>query len=142
LAKPLNRPHPTNWGDEGKERAAMAESKSPIICGTCQRNLPEDLKEEDAPKYFAQENIFPRSDEDDAFSNEATRILSFIESVAYVTRYATEEVEHEHYETILDLLFQLSEEAKRRLELADYAMREKWNRDHGHNAPMRKGGRV
>lgn len=107
----------------------MAELKSPIICVTCKRPFPDDLQVEDSPRYFAQENLLPRSDEDHAFTNEATVILSYIESVTYVTRYATE-VEDEHYKSILDLVLQLSEEAKRRLDLVDAAMREKWNRDH------------
>jgi hypothetical protein len=86
----------------------MADSQSPIICVTCQRPFPDDLKKEDAPKYFAQENIFPRSDDDHAFSNEAATMVRYIESVTYVTRYATE-VEQQHYETILELLYQLQQ---------------------------------
>jgi hypothetical protein len=57
---------------------------------------------------------------------------------SHVTRHSTE-VEQEHYEDILDLLFQLSEEAKRRLRLADAAMREIWTRGHGHDAERREG---
>jgi hypothetical protein len=117
----------------------MAESKSPIICVTCQRSFPGDLKADDAPRYFAQGPLLPRSDDDHDFKDEATTILSYIEAVSYVTRFAPE-VEEKHYETILELLLQLSEEAKRRLELVDYAMREKWNRDPGYNAPERKEG--
>jgi hypothetical protein len=108
----------------------MADSKSPIICVTCKRPFPDDLKADDSPRYFAQSPLLPRSDDDHDFKNEADNILSFIESVSYVTRYA-EEVEDEHYKTILELLFQLSEEAKRRMDLVDSAMREKWQRDHG-----------
>jgi hypothetical protein len=119
----------------------MSDSKSPIICVTCQRSFPEDLKAEDSPRYFAQGPLLPRSDDDHDFKDEADNILSFIESISYVTRYATE-VEEEHYKTILSLLLELSEEAKRRLALVDSAMRERWDRDHGHNAPARKEGRA
>jgi hypothetical protein len=82
---------------------------------------------EDSPRYFAQEPLLPRSDEDISFTNEATTIISFIETVSHVTRHCTE-AEQKHYEDILDLLFQLSEEAQRRLRLADAAMREIWQR--------------
>jgi hypothetical protein len=119
----------------------MAESKSPIICVTCKREFPDDLKAEKSPRYFAQEPLLPRTDDDHDFKDEATTIVRFIESVSYVTRFATE-VEEKHYATILELLMQLSEEAQRRLELCDAAMREKWNRDHGYNAPERKEGRA
>jgi hypothetical protein len=117
----------------------MAESKSPIICVTCQRSFPDDLTADHAPRYFAQGPLLPRSDDDHDFKNEADNILSFIESVSYVTRYA-EEVEDEHYKTILSLLLELSEEAKRRLALVDSAMREKWDRDHSREAHARKAG--
>jgi hypothetical protein len=109
----------------------MADSQSPIICITCQRSFPDDLKVEDAPRYFVQESLLPRSDEDISFTNEALVILSYIETVSHVTRHAAE-LEEEHYNDILDRLFQLSEEAKRRLRLADAARREIWKRDHGH----------
>jgi hypothetical protein len=40
----------------------------------------------------------------------------------------------EHYEDILDLIYQLSEEAKRRLELSRNAIAEIWQREHGKDA--------
>ena len=106
----------------------MAESQSPIICVTCQRSLPDDLKADDAPRYFAQSPLLPRSDDAHDFKEEATQIVRFIESVTYVTRFC-EEVEEEHYKTVLELLLQLSEEAKRRLDLCDTALRERWARE-------------
>jgi hypothetical protein len=87
-----------------------------------------------------KENLLPRSDDDHAFSNEATVIISFIETITHVTRHSTE-AEQEHYEDILDLIFQLSEEAKRRLELSRDAMGEIWKRDHGKDAHTRAEGR-
>jgi hypothetical protein len=105
----------------------MPESKSPIICVTCRRSFPDDLKADDSPRYFAQENLLPRSDEDISFVNEARTILGFIEAITFVTRHSTE-AEQAHHEEIYDLLFQLSEEAHRRLRLADDAMRERAER--------------
>jgi hypothetical protein len=117
----------------------MAESKSPIICVTCKRPFPEDLKADDSPRYFAQSPLLPRSDDAHDFKDEADQIVRFIESVSYVTRF-TEEIEDEHYKNIMELLMQLSEEAHRRLELCDAALREVWHRDHGHDAQARKAG--
>jgi hypothetical protein len=95
--------------------------------------LPEDLKADDAPRYFAQEPLLPRSDDDHAFKNETQTIVEYIEAVSYVTRYATD-IEDEHHKTILELVMQLSEEAKRRLELCDAALRENWDRHHKRGA--------
>ena len=118
----------------------MAESTSPIICVTCKRPFPDDLKAADSPRYFAQSPLLPRSDDAHDFKDEATQIVRFIESVTYVTRYS-EEVEEEHYKTVLELVLQLSEEANRRLELCDAALREIWHRDHGREATQaRKAG--
>ena len=117
----------------------MAESKSPIICVTCQREFLDDLKADDAPRYFAQGPLLPRSDDAHDFKDEANTIVSYIESVSYVTRYS-QEVEDERYKTILELLLHLSEEAQRRLELCDAALREIWTRDHGTDAQACKEG--
>jgi hypothetical protein len=106
----------------------MPESKSPIICVTCRRSFPDDLEPDDAPRYFAQDPLLPRSSDEDHFVNEATNILGFIETITHVTQHCTE-AEQKHHKTILELLFQLSEEAKRRLALADDAMRERADRD-------------
>ena len=106
----------------------MAASQSPIICVTCTRPFPDDLKADDAPRYFAQSPLLPRSDDAHDFKDEAHQILRFIESVTYVTRYC-EEVEEKHMTTILELLLQLSDEAHRRLELCDTAMRERYHRE-------------
>ena len=106
----------------------MAAKESPYICVTCQRPLPHDLKAEDAPRYFVQESLLPRSDEDISFTNEALVILSYIETVSHVTRHC-KEAEQQHQDDIFDLLFQLAEEAKRRLRLADAAMRESYARE-------------
>ena len=70
----------------------MAESTSPIICVICRRPFPDDLKADDSSRYFAQSPLLPRSDDAHDFKDEATLIVSFIESVTYVTRYS-EEVE-------------------------------------------------
>jgi hypothetical protein len=110
----------------------MAESKSPIICVTCQRSLPDDLKSEDAPKYFSQGPLLPRSDSAHAFGSEVGSICEYIKAIADVIRYdADKEIEPDTYSTLFELVGELSEEAIRRQDLALEAMNEIWKRDHG-----------
>ena len=41
----------------------MAEAKSPIICVICTRPFLDDLKADDAPRYFAQGPLLPKTDD-------------------------------------------------------------------------------
>jgi hypothetical protein len=123
----------------------MADSHSPIICVTCQRPLPEDLKEDDAPRYFAQTDLLPTRDGDHNFVAEADNILRYIKVLSTIVWTGSDaaDIESREYDTILELVAELSEEAGRRLRLADAAMREIWKRDHGHeeHEKARKEGR-
>jgi hypothetical protein len=97
----------------------MAEPKSPIICLTYQRPFPHGLKREDTPQYFAQHRTFTTEDDVAGVGTEVTMLLNYIQSVAYVTRFA-DEVPEDHYLTILELLMALGKEAERR---QDFVMR-------------------
>jgi hypothetical protein len=59
----------------------MEALKSPIICVTCKREFPDDLNQDNSPRYFAQGPLLPRSDDAHDFKDEATHIVRFIESV-------------------------------------------------------------
>jgi len=51
----------------------MAEAKSPIICVTCTRPFSDDLKADDAPRYFAQGPLLPKTDDAYDFKCEVQR---------------------------------------------------------------------
>jgi hypothetical protein len=114
----------------------MSDSQSPVICVTCKRPLPPSILHDDSPRYFAQLPLMPQSDSAHDFTGEARQINGYIKAVSYVLHYAEEaEIPDEIYREIFALIEQLSEEADRRLNLADEAMREIWQRDHGKDAP-------
>jgi hypothetical protein len=103
----------------------MAESQSPIICVTCQREFPDDLKADDSPRYFAQSPLLPRADDAFDFASEVQRMRWYIKAIAEVTRYGENKgIEERTYDTIFDLVGDVSEEALRRLDLSLEAMRE------------------
>jgi hypothetical protein len=110
----------------------MAESKSPIICVTCQRSFPEDLKADDSPRYFAQSPLLPRRDDDQDFLTESVRITEFINAIGEALVFGKKEIEDDTYNTLFDLLTELSAEALRRMRLCRDAIDETWQRDHGH----------
>ena len=118
----------------------MAVSQSPIICVTCKRPFPDDLKAEDSPRYFAQYELLPKSDSDHAFATEARNITEFISAVGEAMRYSDKEIEHETYNALFDLITELSNETMRRLTLSLDATSEIWTRDHGREALARKAG--
>lgn len=102
----------------------MAESKSPIICVTCQREFPDDLKADDSPRYFAQYSLLPRTEDAFDFATEAQSICRYIKAIADVLSFGEhKEVEQETYDTIFQLVGELSEEALRRAELTIEAAR-------------------
>jgi hypothetical protein len=102
----------------------MAEARSPIICVTCQRSFPDDLDAEKSPRYFAQYSLLQADDAFD-FASEVQNICRYIKAIADVLSYGDhKEVEQETYDTIFELVGQLSEEALRRVDLSLEAMRE------------------
>ena len=103
----------------------MSDSHSPFICVTCRRSFPDDLKAEDAPRYFAQDALLPRSDADLNFRDEADSILEFISVVAVLARYGDAELDDAQVKTLHALFLELSEEAQRRLALTAYAIHER-----------------
>jgi hypothetical protein len=118
----------------------MSESQSPIICVTCRRPFPDDLTSEDAPKYFAQSPLMPKSDSAHDFVSEARMISWYIKAVSYVFHYKGEEVPEEISEEIFALLEELAREQDRRLDLAHEGINETWRRDHGKDDQVRKAG--
>jgi hypothetical protein len=105
---------------------------SPYICITCQRPFPDDLKQEDAPKYFAQYPIMPKTDSGDEFGNEVRILNEYITAICDVLKYGEhKDIEPHTYQGIFQLVGELSEEAKRRQLLSLEAMDEIWKRDHG-----------
>ena len=121
----------------------MEDSQSPIICVTCQRPFPDDLKAEDSPRYFGQFPLLPKSDDAHDFGSEVRHITEFISAIADVLSYGDhKEVEQKTYDTIFRLIGELSEEALRRITLSLDAMEEIWKRDHGKSAPTRNEGRA
>jgi hypothetical protein len=123
----------------------MAESKSPIICVTCQRPFPDDLKAEDSPRYFAQYSLLPKRDEAFEFASEVQTLCGYIKAIADALRYGDhKEVDQDTYDTIFELVGQLSEEALRRVDLSLDAYREIEQREiEGQKAlSARKEGRA
>jgi hypothetical protein len=60
-------------------------------------------------------------------------MLWYIKAIADVLRYGEDkEIEEQTYDTIFELVGELSEEALRRQGLALDATNEIWKRDHGH----------
>ena len=108
----------------------MAESKSPIICVTCHRTFPDDLNQDDAPRYFAQLPLLPRTDDAYDFGWEVNQMLGYIKAVATVLRYGeNKNVEPETYDALFGLVGELGEEAMRRLRLSTDGAREIENRE-------------
>jgi hypothetical protein len=103
----------------------MAESKSPIICVTCTRPFPDDLKQEDSPRYFAQYSLLPKSDDAFDFASEVQTLLRYMEAISSVWSHGDhKDVEQDTYDTIFEMMGQLSEEALRRVNLSLEASRE------------------
>jgi hypothetical protein len=103
----------------------MAASQSPIICVTCEREFPDDLKPDDSPRYFVQGPLLPRTDDMYDFGCEVQRMCGYIKAIADVLRYGdNKEVQPETYDTIFELVGELSEETLRRLNLSLEAGRE------------------
>src|SRR5215207_1398725 len=97
----------------------MSEKDSGHICVTCQRPFPDDLKQEDAPKYFGQFPLMPKTDAVHDFGSEARQICEYIKAISEVMRYGEDkEIEERTYDTIFELVGELSEEAIRRQDLA------------------------
>jgi len=65
----------------------MSEKDSGHICVTCQRPFPDDLKVDDAPKYFGQLPLMPRTDAAHDFGSEARQICEYIKAISEVMRY-------------------------------------------------------
>lgn len=91
----------------------MTESKSPVICVTCHRPFAPGLKEEEAPSYFAQYYTFPSSDAVDGFANEVKTLLEYIETLSHIARWE-DKVEDHRRNNLLELIHDLTEEARRR----------------------------
>lgn len=103
----------------------MADAKSPIICVTCKREFPDDLKADDSPRYFAQYSLLPKSDEAFEFTSEAQNILRYMKAISSVWAFDNHKhVENDTYDTLFELMEGLSEEALRRVELSLDAYRE------------------
>ena len=97
----------------------MAESQSPILCVTCQRSFPDDLKADDAPKYFCQGPLLPQSDSAHDFASEVQRMLWYIKAISEALRYGdNKDLEEDTYNNIFELVGEISEEALRRLNLS------------------------
>ena len=108
----------------------MAEPQSPVICVTCTRPFSHDLKPDRSPRYFAQGPLLPRTDDAYDFGCEVTRILHHIKAIAEALRYGeNKEVEPKTYDTLFELVGELSEEALRRLDLSLEAVREMEKRE-------------
>jgi hypothetical protein len=106
---------------------AMAESPlpSPIICVTCQRSFPDDLDAEKSPRYFAQYSLLPKADDAFDFASEVQSLCRYIKAIADVMSYGDhKEVDQRTYDTIFELVGQLSEEALHRVDLSLEASRE------------------
>ena len=116
----------------------MADSKSPIICVTCQRPLPDGITVDDAPRHFAQTDLLPTRDGEGNFMVEAENILRYIKVVSTVTwtGSAKADTAAADYDTILELIAELAEEASRRLTLAGDALDEVYQRNKAHACLM------
>src|SRR5262245_4552232 len=102
----------------------MSEAPHQFFCITCERQLPAGTKDDDAPKYFVQHPLFPRPDHPGDFLNEGRQITGYIKAIAYVCHYGeNKEIPEAIYNEIFSLLEELSEEADRRFEHADQAIR-------------------
>lgn len=103
----------------------MADAHARIICVTCQREFPDDLNPDDSPRYFAQAPLLPKTDDAYDFGCEVQRMCGYIKAIADVLSYGdNKEVAPETYDTIFQLVGDLSREALRRLDLSLEAMRE------------------
>jgi hypothetical protein len=121
----------------------MADSKSPIICVTCQREFPDDLDADKSPRYFAQYSLLPKADEAFEFASEVQSLCRYINAIAEVLSWGDHNnIETRTYDTIFELVGQLSEEALRRVDLSLEASREIDKRLHEADkaTPVRKVG--
>jgi hypothetical protein len=112
----------------------MSESKSPVICVTCQRPFPHDRKLEDAPKYFAQYNLLTRSDDAMSLLQETETLLRYVRTAAWVVEPARK-IAEDLPGNLNSLILDLTEEAHRHVKLAGDALEEIWDRHHGQTAP-------
>jgi hypothetical protein len=121
----------------------MAESKSPIICVTCKTPLPDGITVDDAPRYFCQTDLLPTRDGEGNWMVEAENILRFIKVVSTITWTGSKEadIEAREYNTILELIAELADEAGRRLTLAQEAMEVVHQRNKAHAGAMSNEGR-
>lgn len=110
----------------------MSESKSPVICVTCKRPFPPGITSEDSPRYFAQSPLLPKSDDPHDFATEAQTIVGYVKAVANVVAYTNKEISFRDYDTLMNLIGDLSDEAERRLQLSLDAMYEIEHRHEGH----------
>jgi hypothetical protein len=123
----------------------MAAKESPIICVTCQRDFPDDLKAENSPRYFAQYSLLPRTEDAFDFASETQTICEYLKAVADVMRYSDhKEIEDKTLKSIFGLMGELSEEALRRTELTIEAARAVLDREYQAEqaTPTQKEGRA
>ena len=117
----------------------MAESKSPIICVTCQRSFPDDLDADNSPRYFAQYGLLPKSDDAFDFASEVQNICRYMKAISDVMYFGDlQHVEQRTYDTIFELMGQLSEEALRRTELTIEAARAVLDREYHREQEAKK----
>jgi hypothetical protein len=89
----------------------MAESKSPIICVTCKREFHDDLDADNYPRYVAQYSRLPKRDEAFEFASEVQTLCRYIKAISDVMHYGdNKEIEEDTYDTIFELVGELSEE--------------------------------
>jgi hypothetical protein len=107
----------------------MEALKSPIICVTCHREFPDDLDADKSPRYFAQYSLLPKRADAVDFASEVQTLCRYMKAISDVMAYGDhKEVEQGTYDTIFELMGQLSEEALRRVDLSLEAYRkiERW----------------
>ena len=108
----------------------MAESKSPTICVTCARSFPDDLDADKSPRYFAQYSLLSKADEAFECASEVQSLCRYIKAISDVLGYGGhKEVEQATYDTIFELVGELSDEALRRVNLSLEASRLKEERE-------------
>ena len=65
----------------------MADRESPIICVTCQREFPDDLNQDDSPRYFAQYGLLPKRDDAFDFASEVQNICRYMKAISGVMAF-------------------------------------------------------
>lgn len=102
----------------------MADSQSPIICVTCHREFPDDLEAEKSPRYFGQYSLLPKRDDAFDFASEVQNLCRYSKAISDVMSYGDHtDIEQNTYNTLFQLVGQLSEEALRHTELTIEAAR-------------------